>query len=907
MWTLLLIEAASRALLGLAPRPFRLAWQQELLATVRDSCLEAGRADGWRGLLTAGVLEMSSVGKSAIRARLGLSAPVTAGGSGGRGRGRQAGRRSAAQLLAHDLRLAARSLVAGRTPAVLAVVTLALGVGINTAIFSILDSTVLRPAPYADADRLDEIWTMHTDSGVKTPGNRREVILEWRRQTDLFDRVEAYDITTFIDESEAGAEMVTGTFVTPGLLSMLGVKPVSGRLFAPGEGRGGTADRVVISERLWRRRFLADPLILEREVTFSGTRYRVIGVMPASFRFPTGGAEFWVPYDIEAPPPELETSPPDLVPVARRRQGLTADEAVEIVTARGEQVQAAGGAPAGRGASLGMLDFVDVTVGRSLYVLAGAVAFLLLIVCANLANLSLSRALTRTRDFALRASLGASRGDLLRETFVEHLLIGSAGAVLGLVIAHAALALTVDHLPSTFVMLSKNVIDIDGRALAFTALAGVFATILFGMPPAWIASRTGPSDGLRSSSRSTTGSHAARRLRSALVVTEVMLAIVLLVGSALMARSFVKLQTVERGFDARGLVTLRVGLPKTGYSDPYAQDAFVEALLSRVLTIPGVGAATAGSAPPGSDLISFGQLEFAGRAEPTELLVLPVYEVWPDYFETTGIPILAGRVFSRTEPADSVIVSESFAREYFGEDSAIGQVFHFEGDEAWNHIVGVAGEVRQLGMDDLQGSYELYRPLRRPPGLPPPSRLPPGAIAAYRTLTIRADDPAAVTEALRQAVHHEDTRVVVWRLESVEHQFADAVARPRVVLLLMSVFAGFGLVLAAAGIYGVLSYTVAQRRREIGIRLALGAVPRTIGRLVIGNGLVLTGYGLALGIAAALGLVRVMRALLYEVEPTDPFSVGIVAVLLLGTAVTASWWPARRAMRVDPVMLLREE
>jgi predicted permease len=908
MRVLRVFESVSRALLRLAPECFRRDWQDELLATVRESCLDAHRTAGWRGLLSTGVLEMSNVGESALRARFGGGTPVTGGSPRrpdrhGYGKGTHS-----MQLLANDLRLAVRSLLAARTSVTIAILTLALGIGVNAAVFSILDSTVFRPVPFADAARYDEVWTLHTDGGFSTPGSRREVILEWRRQTDLFDRVEAYDITTFIFDSPAGAEMITGSFVTPGMLSMLGVQPVLGRVFTEGEGRGGTAGRVVISERLWEDRFLRDPAILERVLSFNGDRFSVVGVMPASFRFPNSAPVFWVPYDLEAPPVEMTAQPTNLVPFARRVPGLTSTAAAELVESRGEAVQAAGGAPAGRGAKMGISRLIDQRTGRSLYVLGGAVAFLLLIVCANLANLSLSRALTRTRDFAVRASLGASRRDLVRETLIEHLIIGVAGAALGLLVAELALHLTLDRLPSTMLIGSMNEIDLDGRALLFTASAGVFATLLFGLPPAWLASRAGIGEMLKQSSRATTGTRTSRRVRSALVVAEVALAIVLLVGAALMARSFVKLQSVDRGFDASNLLALSIGLPAVGYADPYARDSYTEALLDRIRKVPGVRGVTAGSVPPDADMISFGELEFADRpGEMSESLVLPIYQVWPDYFNAVGIPIRAGRPFSVGEPAGSVIVSESFAEKYFAPGAAVGSTFRFEGSATWKEVVGVAGEVRQLTMDDSQGSFELYEPLRRPPGLAPPTRQPTSAIVNYRTIAVRADVPAEVVEPVRQAVHREDPRVVIWELGSVEQQFADAVARPRIVLLLMSVFAGFGLVLAAAGIYGVLSYLVAERRREIGIRLALGAQPGNVGRLILGNGLRLTAIGLVLGVVAALGLVRVMRSLLYEVEPTDPASVAAVVAILLATAVVASWWPARRAMQVNPVTLLREE
>jgi predicted permease len=550
---------------------------------------------------------------------------------------------------------------------------------------------------------------------------------------------------------------------------------------------------------------------------------------------------------------------------------------------------------------------IDRKLRLSLYVLGGAVAFLMLIVCANLASLSLSRTLARARDYAVRTSLGASRGDLVRETLVEHLLMGVTGAVAGLGVAALVLNVALRMIPEAFRASSMNAIDLDARAVAFTALTGLIASVLFGLPPAWLASRAGVVDLLKRDSRSTTGSKSTRRLRSVLVVAEVTLAIVLLVGAALMARSLVKLQNLNRGFDTNGLIALRVGLPVAGYADVYARDEFTQRLIDRVAALPGVTGTTAGALPPEANMVGFGRMERSDRpGELTGDLVVPIYQVWPSYFQTLRQPIRAGRTFTDDEPRDSVIVSETFAARYWPGQSAVGRQVRWEGEQ-WLTIVGVAGEVRQLGLDDATGSFEFYQPLRRPRGLPPPKNFRSGAIVEYRTLAARATDEAATVERLRSVVHETDPRVVIWKLEPVERLFADAVARPRLVLMLMVVFAGLGLVLAAAGIYGVLSYAVVQRHREIGIRLALGAKPEAVGRLILRNGLLLTALGLAAGVGLALVLMRFMRTLLYEVEPTDPVSVAVVVVVLAIVATIASWRPARRAMRVDPVTLLRQE
>jgi predicted permease len=540
-------------------------------------------------------------------------------------------------------------------------------------------------------------------------------------------------------------------------------------------------------------------------------------------------------------------------------------------------------------------------------VLGGAVGFLLLIVCANLANLSLSQSLGRARDFAVRAALGASRLDLIRETLVEHLAIGAIGAAAGVGVAAWSINIAVAVMPSEITTRSLNVIALDWRVVSLTIVIGIVTALLFGLPPALVASGASVTDVLRRDTRSATGSTLSRRLRSGLVVAEVSLSIVLLVGAALMTRSFMKLQAVDKGLNPTGLIALRLGLPAAGYSDDHVRDRFLQTAADRLRQLPGVTGSTIGTVPPLTSAVKFGQIEIADGA-PTHsgTTIMPVYEVPPDFFSTLGIPFVEGRTFQQADEDSAAIVSRNFARQYWPDGRAVGRRFRLVPTDPWMTIIGVVSNVQDgTGAHGTSGS-QLYKAFGRPSDAARPV-MPGSTISAFRTLVVRAANPAAVALLLPGAIHAIDPLVVVDKREFVEHQFADAIARPRIVFLMMSVFALFALVLAAAGIYGVLSCLVAQRLREIGIRLALGASPRHVGRLILGNGLGLTAIGLAVGLVLALMLVKTMRSLLYQVEPTDPVSVALVSLLLFGTALLAAWKPMRRAMRVDPVNLLRED
>jgi predicted permease len=926
-WWLGVLDRACRALLWLAPADYRAACGNDTVATFLAVCAAARRERGRWGLVRVGLLEGINIAWSIIRLRTGSAPRITAGpprrrnpGSEDLGLHRRSGLHLRSGLhprtgatfmswLVHDLRLAVRGFAAGRMTTATVVLILALGIGINAAVFSVLDSILWRPVPFAEASRLVTL-AMYSEKGKFTFRGRMSarLVSEWKSQTDLFDRVEASESRSYIFEDSRGSDLVTGSIVTPGLLPMLGVRPIAGRLFTDGDGRGGTDRHVIVTERFWRDRLQRDPAAVGRPITLNGARYDVVGIMPATFRFPDDDQEFWIPYDVAQPPPgggQRES----LVPLVRLRPGATRAQVDEQVIARGATLARAAGDNgdfSARVMELGQM--FDDRTERSLLVLGGAVLCLLLIVCANVTNLVLSRSLPRVRDAAIRLALGASRRDVMRETLLEHLLLGAVGAVGGVIVAEIAIGATLSMLPLEMTRYTLNTIDLDGRALAFLALIALATVLTCGLPAAFAASRASVSATLQRDSRSSTGSAAARRFRSTLAILEVGLSIVLLVGASLMTRSLMRLQAIDIGLDPANLVTMRLGLPAPGYAPPASRDAFTGDLLDRLRHEPGVIAASAGDIPPRGTMVSFGSVEFGDRPERTDdNTMFAVFGIWPDYFRTAGIRLLQGHEFAAGDSDNPAIVSESFARKYWPTGPALGRrfrVFH-AGDGTWRTVVGVASDVRSRSDVRGQGSGAVYYPHDRVTDVARVS-VPTSTIAEYRSVVVRARAMAEVTARLPIVVHEADPRVVVSRTTPVERIFADEIARPRIVFLMMSVFAVFGLLLAAAGLYAVLSCLVAQRLREIGIRLALGARPRDVGRLILGSGLRLTSVGLAAGIGLALALVRVMRTLLYEVEPSDPTSVVLVSLLLLAVALAASWIPARRAMRVDPVSLLRE-
>jgi putative ABC transport system permease protein len=808
----------------------------------------------------------------------------------------------------HDIRYGLRSLLKEPGFTVVAIITLALGIGANTAIFSVIDAVLLRPLPFKDPERLVAVWSTDSGRGLSKQYVSYPDLTDWRAASRSFEHLGGwfgYDMTLVGDGEPA---RVKGVGVAGDLLAALGVQPVVGRTFRADDDRV-----VVLSDELWRRRFNADPNVVGRGVTLSGESYTVVGVMPGGFQFPiqADAADVWLTWNYAVHPGPASKRdarlfevvgrlrPDAAVAEAQAELGVIAaalskqypetnkDIGVQIVPAAEELVK---------------------NVRRSLLVLFGAVAGVLLIACVNVANLLLVRAAGRRREMAVRAALGASRARVSLQLLIESLLLAVAGGIVGGLVAlwgvDALVALTPEYLPGA------ERIAVDSRVLAFTLLVSLVTGVLFGLAPAWHASKIDLTTALKDSPTTTAGGAGGRRLRGALVVAEMSLALVLLVGAALLINSFWRLRQVDPGFDPQNVLSLRLSLPYEKYSTAQADD-FFRKLQPRVQAIPGVRAASAvfplplyGDPVFDSMLDSFDmRLDIEGRPLPRrERPRTDGRTVQPNYFRAMGIRLLRGRDFSERDDANALpvaIINEAVARRHFPSEDPIGKRLRldsiFDKDAPpMRQIIGVVADVKHRGLT-MEAWPEVYTPLAQTP-------------FQEMFVVVKTDgDPNRVVGAVRGAVWEIDKDQPIYDVRTLGERLDLTVAQPRFNTLLLTVFSALALVLAAVGLYGVMAYSVAERTRELGIRMALGAEPRDILKLVVKQSLILTVVGVGLGVAAALSLTRVMSSLLYDVSATDPVIFVGVSLLLALVALAACLVPARRATKVDPMAALRYE
>ena len=801
-------------------------------------------------------------------------------------------------LMLQDIRYGIRSLARHPGFTVIALLTLALGIGANTAIFSVVNAVLIRPLPFADPEGIVWLWDT-IRPGAPAPTSLPE-FLDWKEQNGSFEYMAAFQGGNMFLDAGDGTEDVPVGIVTPQMFSLFRVNPIIGRTFTDEETLPGRFRVAVLGHSLWQTRFGSDPNVLGRTIQLSGRAYTIIGVMSAGFSFPER-AMLWRPLPID--PTALDRGPHYLRVVGRLKAGVTRDQAqAEMSTLAARLSQQYPEKTAGHGVKLDSLTDVLVgDIGLSLFILLGAVGFVLLIACANVANLMLARIGGRQREIAVRTALGASRLRIVRQLLTESLMIAVAGGGAGLLLAIWAVSWLVSLGPETIPRVHE--ISVDARVAGFTLLVSAATGVLFGLAPALQISKPGLTDALKESGRTTAGLR-KNRLRSALVVSEVSLSLVLLVGAGLLIRSFAKLNQIDPGFNADRVLTLGVSLLPNKYPTDEQVATFYSQILERSATLPGVISAAAISDLPfsGSNTSDYFTIEgrppIAKESEPlTEYRV-----VTPRYFQSMGIPLLAGRDFSETDTKQSpnvVVINDEFVRRHFGLENPLGHRLKLQGQERDPLlIVGVVGNVRHFGLDD-QPTADAYVPFLQDP-----------LSLNYRSMTIVArtkSDPGAVAGSLRAELTSMDKSLPVYAVKPMTEYVGDSLARRRFNMVLLSAFGGVALVLAAVGIYGVISYSVIQRTHEMGIRMAIGAQRSDVLKLVVRQAMILALAGVVIGLLASWALTRLIKSLLFNVSVTDPLTFAVIAVLMILIALLACLIPARRATKVDPLVALRYE
>jgi predicted permease len=809
---------------------------------------------------------------------------------------------TSAETLIRDLRYGARALRKNPGFTAVAVLTLALGVGANTAIFSVVNAVLIRPLPYENSHELVQLWgTMpQSDTSPVSPAN----FLDWRGQNRVFERTAAYTGQSLNLSGAGEPERIRAARVSADLFELLRARPALGRAFLPEEDQHGGHRVVVLSHALWQRRFGGNPAVVGQTLSLSDQSYEVVGVMPPNFSFPRTTTEMWTP--IAFSPTERAMRDTNFLSViARLKPGVTLEQARSEmgVLARGLSGQYP---DTNTEVGVKVVSYKEQVVGDarlSLLLLLGAVGFILLIACANVANLLLGRAAARRKEMTIRAALGASRGRVIRQLLTESVLLSLAGGGLGLLLAHWGLDLLAALQPTNIPRLAE--LSIDRRVLLFASALSLLTGVAFGLAPALLASKPELNDALKEGVKGTGGGSGRQRLRSLLIVSEIALSLVLLVGAGLMIKSFWRLMQVDPGFNPENTLTAVVSLPVSRYAETDRQIAFFQQAVERVGNLPGVEAAGVTTDIPlfGGSSTGF-DVEGRPPAAPGQRPMVEFRSVSPDYFRAMGISLVRGRTFNERDRADApgvVIVNETLARRYFPGADPLGKRLGLSKPTDWREIVGVARDTRNYGLDE-EVKPEAYMPYTQSA----PDYLS-GSVSAMVLVARTASDPQGVAAAVKREVQALDSSQPVYNIKTMEQYLAESTGQRRFNMLLLAIFAGVAVLLAAVGLYGVMSYAVVQRTHEIGVRMALGARGRDVLRMIVGQGLLLTLVGVALGLAAAFALTRVIRGMLYEVSSTDPATFIAVTSLLVLVSFLACLVPARRATRVDPLIALRSE
>jgi putative ABC transport system permease protein len=800
--------------------------------------------------------------------------------------------------LLQDFRYGCRLLFRSPGFTLVAVLALALGIGANTAIFSLVDAVLLRPLAFRDSARLAMVW--EEASFIGFPRNTPAVAnyVDWKKRNHVFEDMAAIDYRTFNLTGEGEPDQITACGVASNLFPMLGVQPMLGRSFTPADDTPQANSVVLIAHGLWKRRFGGDPALVGKTIPLNGARYTVVGIMPAGFQFPERRVELWVPIQFTPQQLALRTSH-YLMVFARLKPGISFPQAQADMQSVAAQI--ASEYPreaAGVGAVVAPLhEQMAEGLGTALIVLLVAVGFVLLIACANVANLLLSRAAGRRREIAVRAALGAGRMRIVRQLLTESLLLATLGGSAGALLATWAFEFLSKLIPSGI----AATLQPDIRVLLFTLAVSLLTGALFGLAPALGAARLDLNAALKQAGRASIGTSASG-FRGVLVVTEVALAVVLLVGAALLIQTFARLRGLDPGFRAQNLLTLRTSLSRARYTDAVKSAAFIEGVLTRVKALPGVTAAGYTFALP---LLHKGgtrgfTIESQPPLPPGQVNDANFRPVSAGYLATMHIPLRRGRYFEESDGPQSspvAVINETMVKQFWPNQDALGKRFKYgpsSSREPWITIVGIAGDVRQMGLD-VPARAEMYLPYRQ-------------GYYAPRDLAMRVGgNPMALAEAVRREIRAVDPEQPVANIRTMEDILDEEVSHRRVQTTLLGAFAALALVLASVGIYGVLSYAVAQRTQEIGLRMALGAQRPQVLRMVVSQGLRLAVAGAAIGIAAGLGLTHLMSSLLFGIRATDPVTFVAVPLALIAVAAVASGIPALRATRVDPMSALRYE
>lgn len=807
------------------------------------------------------------------------------------------------QSFLKDIRYGLRKLFKNPGFTAVALITLALGIGANTAIFSIVYSVLLKSLPYKEPDKVVSVSKVATDKGL--PGIAAYEYLDWKEQNTTFEQLAAFTNDNFNLTGIGEPERIPCAQVTANTFPMLGVVPLKGRVFTAEEDKPGSNQVVVVSEKFWQRTFGNDKALSGQSITLNDKSYTVVGIMQNGFRFP-GEYEVWMPLALDEVK-ERHGDEQRLIEITGRlKNGATTEQAraeFNVIAKRTAETFSKEKLPPANVDVIPLHKQLVTDYTTTILVLFGVAGFVLLIACVNVANLMLARAANRQKEIGIRVAIGANRWQLFRQLLIESTLLGLIGGVLGIILAIWGISVGVSLIPADLANSIHGLkdVNINGQVLFFTLIVSVFSGIIFGLAPSLIASKTDVNRALSDATAGQSAGFGLRTIRGWLVVVELALAFVLLVGAGLMIRSFNRKLEIKPGFNAENVLTMRVELPPSRYPKGAMRAGFYQRVLERTAALPGVQSVGAISHKPLGDVsnLSYFKMEGLPPLDRKTEKPITVGMVTPNYFIAMGIPLLNGRFFNDGDAFDGaqvMLVNEAFVRKFYPNENPVGKRTSFTCDkqELCRTIVGVVGNIKQESLI-TDAVPEGYVPVKQWPAH--------GMTFVFKT----TNEPLSMAGTIREQISAEDKDQPVYNIKTLDQKLKEAIAQTRAIMLLFTVFSGLALLLSSVGIYGVMSYAVTQRTREIGIRMALGAGRFNILNFIMKQGLLMTLIGVGIGIVAAVMLTRLMASLLFGISPTDTFTFIGIAFLLLIIALLACFIPARKATKIDPLTALRHE